>query len=86
MEEKVFPDFGTMYAARYLVPILSSWAIATACFTAGCLFQHGFNFAEFDPKAANLDLMVEAPEVFDIPIPAISSKISRAVHPGTSLR
>ncbi len=48
----------------------------------GHLRQHHFDFARFDAKATDLDLIVVTPQVLDCTIGQPASKIAGLVHPG----
>ncbi|MNF36486.1 hypothetical protein D3C76_522900 [compost metagenome] len=47
------------------------------------LHQAGFNLSQFDTQPAQLDLMVETPEVLDDPIGTLAHPVSGAVQPRT---
>src|SRR5215216_1347421 len=47
--------------------------------------QHRFDFTEFDPKTANLDLMIDAPEILDIARRQIPNQVARPVQAFSSL-
>ena len=56
------------------------------CLTdAGMLCQDRLDFPEFDAKAADFDLMVDAAEKLDIAIEPVTGKISRLVEPRACL-
>lgn len=43
-------------------------------------FERGFDFAELDPEAADLDLIVDPSEVLDIPRCVVAAEIAAAIH------
>ena len=45
------------------------------------LFEHGFDFARFDPEASQLDLLVRATVEVDKSVTAIRGQVARAVEP-----
>ncbi len=47
--------------------------------------QHGFDLAEFNPEAAQLDLLVGAAEVLQDAVRAAAGEVAGAVHPGAPL-
>ncbi|MNV20400.1 hypothetical protein D3C71_1112970 [compost metagenome] len=47
------------------------------------LKQMVFDFTKLDPITANLHLMVEPPQIFDIPVRQQLRQIARSVHAGT---
>src|SRR5450830_351120 len=49
------------------------------------LLQTRFDLAQFDAETTDLDLMVEAPGVFDQPRVAVAGQVAGAVQPATTL-
>ena len=45
--------------------------------------QYGFDFAQFDPEASDLDLVVGASQVFQVPVAVPAHCVPGAVHPFT---
>ena len=52
----------------------------------GMGFQPGLHFAELDPEAADLHLVVAPAEIFDLPVLAEAREVARAVEPAARLR
>ncbi|CRM76705.1 hypothetical protein [Pseudomonas sp. 25 R 14] len=47
--------------------------------------QAGFDFAQFDTQATQLDLVIETPEIFDNPIDPITRQVASAVQALTGI-
>ena len=47
--------------------------------------EHGFDLADLDPEAANLDLVIDAAEEVEESVGEISNEVSRLVEPGSRL-
>ena len=45
------------------------------------LAQLRLNLAQFDAEAVQLDLLIQPPEIFDIPVGPVTTKIARFVEP-----
>ena len=45
------------------------------------LSEHGFDLTQFDAMAANLDLVIDATQILDVPIAATSNKIPGPIQP-----
>ncbi|SLC94742.1 Uncharacterised protein [Mycobacteroides abscessus subsp. massiliense] len=50
-------------------------------FHAVQLGQRRLNLAELDPIAANLDLLIGAPQILKLAVFAVSRQIAGAIHP-----
>src|ERR1043165_5377689 len=51
--------------------------------TDGRMFsQLGFDFTQFDPETTNLDLMIDAAQIFDIGVRQIADEVTSFVQPG----
>ena len=48
---------------------------------SGMRAQHGFDLAQFDPVSADFQLMIDAPQAFQLCIVAITHQVAGAVHP-----
>ena len=48
---------------------------------AGMLSEHSFDLTQFDAKAADLDLVVDAAQVLDVPVGAPPNKIPGPIQP-----
>src|SRR5215469_18277611 len=48
-------------------------------------FQHSFDFTQLDSEAANLHLLIRAPDEFDFSIGPVSNKIAGAIELASQL-
>ena len=68
-----------MYATRRRWPCSSSGAATTAVRNTWELAENRFDLARLDPKASNLDLVVESTDELDVAVGAIAGEIAGAV-------
>ena len=47
--------------------------------------EHGLNFAQLDSVAADLDLMIEPAQEFDLAVFSVTHKVARAIEPHSGL-
>ena len=63
------------------MPGWSSRAMTAACSTPSSAGQCGLDFAEFDAVPADLDLLIGAPEILQLPVSTPAHQIPGAIHP-----
>ncbi len=63
------------------MPGWSSRAITTAWSHPVECGECGLDFAEFDAVAADLDLLISAPQILQLPVGAPAHQVAGAIHP-----
>ncbi len=70
---------GTTYATSR-APVGLSFATTMASRTSDCAEQLGFDFAQLDASAADLHLMIDAPEIFELAVGAPADEVAGAIE------